>query len=380
MGDAGTTATILILVFILTVILGAILVLFELFGTAFALLGFVLSLLLIPFVIFSGIVFNIGFTYMIKRSKSFWTIPFIQISTPIYGQHNNYRKLYITQKLTTFGISIFIFIFSLIVSTVLFLIPPSVNPICLIALPISFPFMLITITMPAIAWMSFGYAFDPYEPEPRGYLVVALLWGMLSTFPSLFINTFNFIWMEPIGLDASVLSAPLFEEVFKALGFFLIFSQIKDETDGILYGILFGAGFALVENFLYGVNAIIAAGGMGFFLLIGFRSFFNMVIHMIGPVLIGIAFGWFRSLTLRERGNVKIVQVLPSDLLLPLISLPFIGIGIINHMLWNAMAGLGILCLPVLMMIGLFEFFLLLAMVIGAYSVATARFNRSGTD
>lgn len=379
MGDAGTTATILILVFFLTVVLGVILVLFELFGAAFAFIGFVISLLLIPVIVLFGILFNIGFGYLIKRSGSFWSIPFSQISTPRYGQHRSYRKLYIAQKMTTFGISIFIYLFSLIVSTILFLIPPSMNPICLIGLPVSFPFMLITITMPAIAWMSFGYAFDPYEPEPRGYLVIALLWGMLSTFPSLFLNTFNYMWMEPMGLDASVLSAPIFEEIFKALGFFFIFSQIKDETDGILYGILFGAGFALVENFLYGVNAIIAAGGIGFFVLIGFRSFFNMAIHIIGPVLIGIAIGAFRSFRIRKRGSSEPIDAHPSDLLLPFISLPFLGIGILNHMLWNFFAGLGLICIPFLLLLGIVEFFILLGMVLGAYSIATGRFKRSGT-
>jgi RsiW-degrading membrane proteinase PrsW (M82 family) len=46
----------------------------------------------------------------------------------------------------------------------------------------------------------------------------------------------------------------LTEEVFKGAGLMVLLVALRDEfdnvTDGILYGLLIGAGFAMVENFV----------------------------------------------------------------------------------------------------------------------------------
>jgi RsiW-degrading membrane proteinase PrsW (M82 family) len=373
-GDAGTTVTILILVFILTVVLGGTLLLLLALGDAFTVLMAFSSFLLIPIVIVVGIFTNTILPRWAESGRDPLMRTFARVNVPPEHIQDSYRMKYIAQKFTTFSISIVIFFVCLIIATLLFLIPFSVNPICLICLPVSFPIMLVTLTMPAIAWLSFGYAFDPYEPEPRGFLVMALLWGMLSTFPSLFLNSANAIWMDEELV--SLFSAPIVEETFKCLGFVLIFSQIRDETDGVLYGILFGSGFALIENFLYSIGVIVQAGGIGFFFLAGFRSFFNMAIHIVGPAIVGFSIGMIRSRMEKRPHFGRKGTINVSDLLVPLVAIPMLIVGMFNHLLWNFLAGLGSFFFLLLMMMGVLEFAGLIGLVLIGFLLATGRISR----
>lgn len=107
---------------------------------------------------------------------------------------------------------------------------------------------------------------DRYEREPWFLRLSAFLWGALIAIPpALFIeqnvdtflqsaidpnNTSDVLRMLLQGLNAGVT-----EETIKGLGLLLLFFILRDEfdnvTDGIVYGALIGAGFAMVENFNY---------------------------------------------------------------------------------------------------------------------------------
>ncbi len=107
---------------------------------------------------------------------------------------------------------------------------------------------------------------DRYEHEPWYLRLAAFLWGAIIAIPpALFIegnidrilqnvinpNTAN----EVLRIALQGLNAGITEETIKGLGLLLLFFVLRDEfddvVDGIIYGALIGAGFAMVENFRY---------------------------------------------------------------------------------------------------------------------------------
>lgn len=108
---------------------------------------------------------------------------------------------------------------------------------------------------------------DRYEREPPLVLLGAFLWGALIAIPPALlaeraITQLLLSGVTAAGLPADLtraliraLSAGLVEESVKGAGLLLLLLAIRDEfdnlTDGVLYGLLIGAGFALVENYTY---------------------------------------------------------------------------------------------------------------------------------
>ena len=97
---------------------------------------------------------------------------------------------------------------------------------------------------------------DRYEPEPRRYLVSALVWGaVLSVALAAFLE-----WLAagPFGASETteaVVVAPIAEEFAKGLFVVLIVIWRRHLVDGILDGLIYaglvGVGFAFTENVLY---------------------------------------------------------------------------------------------------------------------------------
>ncbi|WIG58555.1 MAG: hypothetical protein OJF49_001301 [Ktedonobacterales bacterium] len=121
---------------------------------------------------------------------------------------------------------------------------------------------------PALGALLLVAAFDRYEREPWLLLLGAFVWGALVAIPPAFFVEHAvsglLLGIVPTaagplpGLGAAAaqaLSAGLTEEVTKGAGLLLLIWALRDEfdnvTDGILYGLLIGAGFAMVENFVY---------------------------------------------------------------------------------------------------------------------------------
>src|SRR5579862_1104024 len=116
---------------------------------------------------------------------------------------------------------------------------------------------------------------DRYEREPLLTLLGAFLWGaVIAIPPSLFIERQVSAALMPLvtawplvshasgalpGVVALALlqaaNAGITEEIVKGIGLALLLLVLRDEfdnvTDGLIYGALVGAGFAMVENIVY---------------------------------------------------------------------------------------------------------------------------------
>ena len=106
---------------------------------------------------------------------------------------------------------------------------------------------------------------DRFEREPLFLRLAAFLWGAIIAIPPTFLIEQYVDSLRPIILGArpddiahaifAGLNAGITEETVKGLGLLLLFFVLRDEfdnvTDGIIYGALIGAGFAMVENFSY---------------------------------------------------------------------------------------------------------------------------------
>lgn len=370
--EFGSFGIVLFIVFVLTIVMG--LLFFAMYVARDILVygGVAFSIGTVFMVVAVGLFLNL---YLFKRipddNDGFWRL-FRSREIPVEEYSKGYRSTYIVQRLSFLIISILLFIFMLFATGIISFVPF----LCCILAPITLPMILITVTLPAMAWIVFTYALDPYEPEPRAMIIIGVMWGILSTFPSLFMNTFNGLWMDDAGLSVAVVSAPIFEEFFKSIGFIIIFSQIKDETDGIIYGATFGAGFSLMENLIYGGEAILTGGGLLFIILVGFRSFFNIVGHMIGPSIIGFLIGWNKRVVTPRVGNNGTGSRLLSVFILGTCIIFGYLISVLGHGTWNYLVSFGFSWSFLLALIfGLFQMAFFIVMSLFGYYLATKRYN-----
>jgi RsiW-degrading membrane proteinase PrsW (M82 family) len=129
--------------------------------------------------------------------------------------------------------------------------------------------VLAAITIPLIPALGVALLvglLDRYEREPPLLLLGAFLWGAVIAIPPvLYIErALNGVLVAAFGGDAAgalsrsialATSAGVTEETIKGAGLLLLLFVLRDEfdnvTDGVLYGALIGAGFAMVENFVY---------------------------------------------------------------------------------------------------------------------------------
>ncbi|MEB7503347.1 PrsW family intramembrane metalloprotease [Arthrobacter koreensis] len=175
---------------------------------------------------------------------------------------------------------------------------------------------------------------DRWEPEPRGALVFAFLWGAgVSVALTLLLGgTVNEILamllpLTPAEVLTTVIQAPLVEETAKGLGvLMLVFvrrSHFDGPLDGIVYAGTVGAGFAFTENILYFSAALAEAGGVG--LQLGFvfvlRGLFSPFAHVLFTAAIGVALG----IAVRRPGAVRIAGGFAAGL----------AAAVAGHMFWN---------------------------------------------
>lgn len=123
--------------------------------------------------------------------------------------------------------------------------------------------------VPAIGIIMLVNIIDRFEREPWLLRLGAFLWGALIAIPPALlieraivdsIANIHFGWLSRTGAEVmkSFLlgaNAGITEEVVKGAGLIILLIALRDEfdnvTDGIIYGALIGAGFAMVENFVY---------------------------------------------------------------------------------------------------------------------------------
>ena len=156
--------------------------------------------------------------------------------------------------------------------------------------------------VPTIFYVLLFYWADRYEREPLWLASVTFLWGAL---PAIIISLIGELAIgEPFvavpgSLAGEVVSgslvAPIVEEVVKGIALFAIFWWKRQEFDGVLDGIIYGAlvgfGFAMTENIFYFIGAY-AEGGFGSLtMLIYLRSVLFGLNHAFYTSLIGIGIG-----------------------------------------------------------------------------------------
>jgi RsiW-degrading membrane proteinase PrsW (M82 family) len=150
---------------------------------------------------------------------------------------------------------------------------------------------------------------DRFEREPWFLRLAAFLWGAIIAIPTALVIEHN-IDLATVSIAGSDdvlrsllggLNAGITEETVKGLGLLLLFLVLRDEfdniTDGIVYGALIGAGFAMVENF---VKFTQYANEFLPYLIVG-RVVLGWLCHSTFTACFGATLGYVRHTRVRWR-------------------------------------------------------------------------------
>ena len=138
---------------------------------------------------------------------------------------------------------------------------------------LAFIISVIAAVIPASLYTLVFYWVDRYEREPVWLVVTAFLWGAV---PAIIVSIIGELLLGSPFVNApgsvaealveGAVVAPVVEEIVKAVMLVAIFLFRRQEFDGPLDGLIYGAavgmGFAMTENLLYFVDAF-DAGGFG---------------------------------------------------------------------------------------------------------------------
>lgn len=142
---------------------------------------------------------------------------------------------------------------------------------------------------------------DRWEPEPPRLLWLALLWGAVaSVVIALGVDLALSIVLGPprdavSSAMASVVQAPLVEEIAKGLGILLVLRLgrrfFDGPVDGVVYGAVIGAGFAFTENILYFADSLISGGVVQVSVTFVLRGILSPFAHVMFTAATGFAVG-----------------------------------------------------------------------------------------
>jgi RsiW-degrading membrane proteinase PrsW (M82 family) len=156
--------------------------------------------------------------------------------------------------------------------------------------------------VPTLLYVLLFYWADRYEREPRWLATVAFFWG---AFPAIVLSVIGeFAFGEPFFNSAGTLMgdvvsgslvAPFVEELVKGAALFAIYWWKRQEFDGVLDGIIYGAlvgfGFAMTENLLFFLGAYFEGGIGSLTVVIFLRSIIFGLNHAFYTAMIGIGIG-----------------------------------------------------------------------------------------
>jgi RsiW-degrading membrane proteinase PrsW (M82 family) len=187
--------------------------------------------------------------------------------------------------------------------------------------------------LPTLVYAFLVLSLDRYEREPWRNLLGAFAWGAViaTLFSILLSGIANGVLTSALGVEAGgtltlTIGAPLIEESLKGLALLGLLLLYRDEFDGVLdgliYGALIGLGFAMTENILYLGQAYIHSGLGGLGQLFIAREIFGGLGHALYTGTIGAAVGWARARY--GRGALRFI-------------VPVIGwaLAVAQHSLWN---------------------------------------------
>ncbi len=156
-------------------------------------------------------------------------------------------------------------------------------------------FSLLAALLPTLFLIWLLWWLDRYEREPTALIIAAFMWGAV---PAILLSLVTELLMgAPLGggeaahsLVQAAVIPPFVEESFKGLALLglLRFSrhEIDGVLDGVIYGALVGAGFAMTENFLYFMSSE-SAGALA--LTIFLRAFVFGLNHLLYTATFGAA-------------------------------------------------------------------------------------------
>ena len=204
--------------------------------------------------------------------------------------------------------------------------------------PVALLLGLVAATIPVPLYVVLVLWIDRYEAEPLWMLATAFFWGaLIATFFAFLLNTTSGGIVTALAdakageAFAAVISAPIVEEIGKAIILFIFFFWRKDEFDGVIDGIVYASmaalGFAMTENILYYGKAAAMGGGGALTLTVVIRGFFAPFSHPLFTSLTGIGLG-----LARQSSNIAIKVLTPVVGLL---------MAIFMHSIWNGSAVFG---------------------------------------
>lgn len=180
----------------------------------------------------------------------------------------------------------------------------------------------LTIVFWGIRWI------DRWEPEPRGALLFAFLWGAgVSVLIALIVDAEiqNVIAMAGLGefgaqFFGAAIQAPIVEEAGKGLGVLILFFAVRRYFDGPVDGIVYGAwvagGFAFTENILYFGSELASSGVGGTAEVFFIRGIMSPFAHVMFTAFIGAAIGYAAQKPGWLRGVVAfLIGLVPAVLL-----------------------------------------------------------------
>ncbi len=173
---------------------------------------------------------------------------------------------------------------------------------------------------------------DRFEPEPTRLLVRTFLWGAgVAILVAGIINTT--VALTAGDAVATVVSAPVVEEIAKAAALLLVIrirpGFLHGVHDGMIYAAWVALGFATVENIGYYAEAFAEEGAGGLAALFVLRGIMTPFAHPVFTAMTGIALGYAIS---RPFGRLVKVLIVSAGLLA--------AIGL--HALWNVSTLFGI--------------------------------------
>jgi RsiW-degrading membrane proteinase PrsW (M82 family) len=173
---------------------------------------------------------------------------------------------------------------------------------------------------------------DRFEPEPRGMLAMAFLWG--ASVAVVVSGLVNGVMDEVIGAGlTSIVSAPVVEEALKAVILVRFYTRRRDEFDGVVDGLIYaamvGLGFAFAENVDYYGRALQKDGMAGLAVTFTLRAVIASFSHPLFTGFTGLGLGLARQS--RRRWVIRAAPIAG-----------FAGaVGL--HAIWNAGASAGLM-------------------------------------
>jgi len=184
--------------------------------------------------------------------------------------------------------------------------------------------------LPLPVYIALALWIDRFEPEPRGLLAAAFLWG--ASVAILLAGLLNDAFGLAIGSGlTAVTSGPITEELLKGVVLFWLYARKKEEfdgpIDGIIYAAMVGLGFAVVENVDYYGRAYAKGGTGALAVLFTLRGVMGPFCHPLFTSMTGIGLGVARQ---THRRWLKPIA-------------PVVGLvlAVVLHATWNAGASLG---------------------------------------